>query len=132
MIPFVEKLYRVTAKADDRALAGLSMGGGQTLQIGPTHPDTFHYIGAFSAGGGNQNYDELYKDLFADPKAANKKIKLFYIACGKADALFPGSQKLHETLDQHQIKNSFNPSEEGHVWRNWRDYLADMAPQLFR
>jgi len=132
VIPFVEKLYRVTAKADDRALAGLSMGGGQTLQIGPTHPDTFHYIGAFSAGGGAQNYDELYKDLFADPKAANKKIKLFYIACGKADALFPGSEKLHETLDQHQIKNSFNPSEEGHVWRNWRDYLADMAPQLFR
>jgi enterochelin esterase-like enzyme len=132
VIPFVEKLYRVSAKADDRALAGLSMGGGQTLQIGPTHPDVFHYIGAFSAGGGNQNYDELYKDLFTNPAAANKKIKLFYIACGKTDGLFVGSQKLHETLDQHEIKNKFVPSEEGHVWRNWRDYLADMAPQLFK
>ncbi|HWC99732.1 MAG TPA: alpha/beta hydrolase-fold protein [Candidatus Sulfopaludibacter sp.] len=132
VIPFVEKLYRVSAKADDRALAGLSMGGGQTLQIGPTHPDTFHYIGAFSAGGGTQNFEELYKDLFANPAASNKKIKLFYIACGKTDGLFAGSQKLHETLDQHQIKNKFVPSEEGHVWRNWRDYLADMAPQLFR
>jgi len=132
VIPFVEKLYRVSAKADDRALAGLSMGGGQTLQIGPTHPDIFHYIGAFSAGGGNSNYDELYKDLFANPTAANKKIKLFYIACGKTDSLFAGSQKLHETLDRHEIKNKFVPSEEGHVWRNWRDYLADMAPQLFK
>ncbi|SPE43404.1 putative esterase [Candidatus Sulfopaludibacter sp. SbA3] len=132
VIPFVEELYRVNAKADDRALAGLSMGGGQTLQIGPTHPDTFHYIGAFSAGGGGSNYEELYKDLFANPAAANKKIKLFYIACGKADGLFAGSQTLHETLDKHQIKNTFNPSEEGHVWRNWRDYLADLAPQLFR
>jgi len=132
VIPFVEKLYRVSAKADDRALAGLSMGGGQTLQIGPTHPDIFHYIGAFSAGGGNSNYDELYKDLFANPTAANKKIKLFYIACGKTDSLFAGSQKLHETLDRHEIKNKFVPSEEGHVWRNWRAYLADFAPQLFR
>jgi enterochelin esterase-like enzyme len=130
VIPFVEKLYRVSAKADDRAIAGLSMGGGQTLQIGPTHLDIFHYIGAFSAAGGN--YDELYKDLYANPAAANKKIKLFYIACGKTDSLFAGSQKLHESLDQHQIKNKFVPSEEGHVWRNWRDYLTDLAPQLFR
>src|SRR5581483_934274 len=106
VIPFVEKLYRANAKADDRAIAGLSMGGGQTLQIGPTHPDVFHYIGAFSAGGGNSNYEEMYKDLFAGPKAANKKIKVFYIACGKADSLFAGSQKLHELLDQHQIHNS--------------------------
>jgi enterochelin esterase-like enzyme len=132
VIPFVEKMYRVEAKADARALAGLSMGGGQTLQIGPTHPDVFHYIGAFSAGGGGSNYEELYKDLFANPAAANKKIKVFFIACGKADSLFAGSQKLHETLDSHQIKNTFVASEEGHVWRNWRDYLTELAPQLFR
>jgi enterochelin esterase family protein len=132
VIPYVEKLYRVSAKPDDRAIAGLSMGGGQALQIGTAHLDTFHYIGAFSAGGGRGNPEEAYKDFFADPAAANKKLKLFYIACGKADALFVGSQALSDALDKRQIKHTFAPSEEGHVWRNWRNYLTDFAPQLFR
>lgn len=132
VIPMVEKQYRALTKPDDRAIAGLSMGGGQTLQIGLTHLDMFHYIGAFSAGIRNGNPEEQYKDLFADPAAANKKLKVFYIACGRADALFPASQHLHEALDQHQVRNTFAPSEEGHVWRNWRNYLAEFVPQLFR
>jgi enterochelin esterase-like enzyme len=132
VIPYVEKLYRVSAKPDDRAIAGLSMGGGQALQIGTAHLETFHYIGAFSAGGGRGNPEDMYKDFFADPTAANKKLKLFFIACGKADALFVGSQALSDALDKHQIKHQFAPSEEGHVWRNWRNYLTDFAPQLFR
>src|SRR5271157_633033 len=131
VIPYVEKLYRVSAKADDRAIAGLSMGGGQALRIGMAHLDTFHYIGAFSAAA-RGNPEEAYKDFFADPAAANKKLKVFYIACGKADGLFAGSQALADALEKHQIKHTFVPSEEGHVWRNWRDYLADFAPQLFR
>ena len=133
VIPFVEKQYRVQANADNRALAGLSMGGGQTLQIGLTHLDTFHSLGAFSAGGGTGgNVEEQYKDFFADAAASNKKLKVFYIACGKEDRLFAGSQSLHEALDKHQIRHTFVASEEGHVWRNWRDYLADLAPRLFR
>ena len=132
VIPYVEKLYRASAKPDDRAIAGLSMGGGQALQIGTAHLDTFHYIGAFSAGGGRGNPEDVYKDFFADPAAANKKLKLFYIACGKADALFVGSQALSDALDKRQINHTFAPSEEGHVWRNWRNYLTDFAPQLFR
>lgn len=131
VIPYVEKLYRVSAKADDRAVAGLSMGGGQALRIGMAHLDTFHYIGAFSAAA-RGNPEESFKDFFADPAAANKKLKLFYIACGKADGLFTGSQALADALEKHQIKHTFVPSEEGHVWRNWRDYLADFAPRLFR
>ena len=132
VIPYVEKLYRVSAKPDDRAIAGLSMGGGQALQIGTSHLETFHYIGAFSAGGGRGNPEEMYKDFFSDSAAVNKKLKVFYIACGKADALFAGSQALSDALDKHQIKHQFAPSEEGHVWRNWRNYLASFAPQLFR
>jgi len=131
VIPYVEKLYRVSSKPDDRAIAGLSMGGGQALQIGTSHLDTFHYIGAFSAGG-RGNPEETYKDFLADPAAANKKLKVFYIACGKADALFAGSQALSEALDKRQIKHQFAPSEEGHVWRNWRNYLTAFAPELFR
>jgi enterochelin esterase family protein len=59
-------------------------------------------------------------------------VKLFYIACGKADTLFAGSQALHDVLAKHDIKHTFAPSEEGHVWRNWRNYLAEFTPQLFR
>jgi enterochelin esterase family protein len=130
VIPYVEKLYRVSPKADDRALAGLSMGGGQTLQIGLSHLDTFHYLGAFSAAI-RGNVEDSYKDFLADPAAANNKLKLFYIAVGKADSLFAPAQSFDEALNKHQIKHTFVPSEEGHVWRNWRNYLADFAPQLF-
>ena len=132
VIPFVEKLYRVSARPDHRAIAGLSMGGGQALQVGLGHLDTFHSVGAFSAAGRSQNYEETYKGVFADPAASNKKLKLFYIACGKADRLFAGSQSLHEALDKRQIKHTFVASEEGHVWRNWQNYLVDFTPQLFR
>ena len=135
VMPYVEKLYRISAKPDDRALAGLSMGGGQTLRVGLSHMDLFHSIGAFSAGIGrnpNMNFEEMFKDAFADPAVTNKKLKVFYIACGKADGLFPASQGLSEALDKKEIKHTFVASEEGHVWRNWRTYLADFAPKLFR
>jgi enterochelin esterase family protein len=79
-----------------------------------------------------EGLETQYKDLIADSAASNKKLKFFYIACGKADGLFAGSQALHEMLVKHDIKHTFAPSEEGHVWRNWRNYLADFVPQLFR
>jgi enterochelin esterase family protein len=132
VIPWAEKAYRISGKPDERALAGLSMGGGQALSIGLHHLDLFHTVGAFSAGGRNANFEEQYKDLLADPAATNKKLKLFYIACGKTDSLFASSEAMHGVLDKHQIKHTFVPSEEGHVWRNWRNYLADFAPKLFR
>jgi enterochelin esterase family protein len=132
VIPYAEKAYRISGKPDERAIAGLSMGGGQALNIGLRHLDTFHSVGAFSAGIRNTNFEEQYKDLLADPAAANKKLKVFYIACGKTDSLFAASETLHTTLEKRQIKHSFTPSEEGHVWRNWRAYLSDFVPQLFR
>ncbi len=131
VIPFVEKLYRVNANAENRAIAGLSMGGGQALRIGLNNLDTFHYLGAFSAAA-RGNPEEAFKDFFADPKTDNKKLKVFYIACGKTDTLFAPSQALSDALTKHEIKHEFAPSEEGHVWRNWRNYLTDFAPKLFR
>jgi enterochelin esterase family protein len=131
VVPYVEKQYRVIANPDNRAIAGLSMGGGQALKIGMTHLDTFHYIGAFSAAA-QRNPEETFKDFFADASGDNKKLKVFFIACGKADGLFPASQGLSQALDKHQIKHQFSPSEEGHVWRNWRNYLAEFTPELFR
>lgn len=131
VIPFAEKQYRISAKADDRAIAGLSMGGNQTLEIGLTHLDLFHYIGAFSPVA-PQAAEEDFKAAFADPAAANKKLKLFHIYIGKADTLFQSNVTFDALLTSHQIKHSFIQTEEWHVWRNWRDYLADFAPQIFR
>jgi enterochelin esterase family protein len=132
VIPMVEKFYRISGKPDDRAIAGLSMGGGQALQIGLHHLDQFHSIGAFSAALRAQNVEEQYKDVLTDSAGTNKKLKVFYIACGKADSLFEPAQAFDATLTKHEIHHTFAPSEEGHVWRNWRTYLADFTPQLFR
>jgi enterochelin esterase family protein len=130
VIPFAEKTYRISSKADDRAIAGLSMGGNQTLQVGLTHLDTFHYIGAFSPVV--MNPEQVFRDALADPVGTNQKLKLFFIYIGKLDTLFASNQALNQVLDQHQIKHTFVETEEWHVWRNWRDYLADFAPRLFR
>lgn len=132
VMPMVEKSYRISGKPDQRAIAGLSMGGGQALQVGLHHLDKFHAIGAFSAALRAQNVEEQYKDVLNDAEGTNKKLKVFYIACGKADSLFAPAQSFDEILTKHDIRHSFVPSEEGHVWRNWRNYLADFAPLLFR
>ena len=132
VIPFAEKMYRISARADDRAIAGLSMGGNQTLETGLTHLDTFHYIGAFSPVVFNQSVEQDFKEALGDVAATNKKLKLFYIYCGKTDTLFDSIQSFHQLLDQRSIHHQFIQTEEWHVWRNWRDYLADFAPRLFR
>jgi enterochelin esterase family protein len=132
VMPYAEKLYRISAKPADRAIAGLSMGGGQALNVGLHHLDIFHSIGAFSAALRTQTMDEQYKEILADPAGTNKRLRVFYIACGKTDSLFEPAQAFHETLTKKEIRHTFAPSEEGHVWRNWRNYLADFAPQLFR
>jgi enterochelin esterase-like enzyme len=103
VIPFAEKSYRIAANADQRAIAGLSMGGNQTLQIGLNHLDTFHSIGAFSPVVFNQTFETDHKALFADTSAANKKLKLFRTYCGSEDTLFKSNQDLHALLDQKGI-----------------------------
>jgi enterochelin esterase family protein len=130
VVPFAEKMYRISAKADDRAIAGLSMGGNQTLQVGLTHLDLFHYIGAFSPVVINP--EQAFKDALADPAGTNKRLRLFYIYIGRLDTLYASNQNLDKLLNDRKVKHVFVETEEWHVWRNWRDYLADFAPRLFR
>ncbi len=132
VIPFAEKNYRISPRPDDRAIAGLSMGGNQTLQVGLTHLDLFRYIGAFSPVIMNASVEQDYKAALDNPAETNKKLKLFYIYIGKTDTLFASNQSFHDLLEKQQIKHTFTVTEEWHVWRNWRDYLADFAPRLFR
>lgn len=131
LMPYVEKNYRTIPTADNRAIGGLSMGGGQTVAIGFSHPDLFHSIVVMSAGA--QNADQTYPDFFKDPTATNKKIKLLWMGIGKDDSLVGASAKaLDATLTAKQIAHTFVVGEGRHEWVVWRYHLRDVAPLLFR
>jgi enterochelin esterase-like enzyme len=130
VIPYVEKTFRTLAGPDNRALGGLSMGGGQTIQVGFTHPDTFHYLVIMSAGA--QNAETTYADFFK-PDVANKKLKLLWIGIGKDDALTgAGAKALDEALSKANIKHTYQVGEGRHEWVVWRHHLHDVAPLLFK
>lgn len=129
VIPLVEKNYRTDGR---RAIAGLSMGGAQSLNVGLSNLDKFSAIGVFSAGGGGEDFEKRYAQVLADSDATNRKLRLFWIGCGEKDGLFPGAQALSASLKKHNIKHVFRPSEGAHTWPNWRLYLSEMLPLLFR
>ena len=129
IMPYIEKNYRVKANKDNRAIAGLSMGGGHTIAATNANPGTFGYIGVFSAGA--RNVDEAVSKQFAALKTGG--VKLYYVGCGVKDQLaYSGSKTLVEILKEHEFNYKFNETPGGHSWFNWRIYLADLAPQLFR
>jgi enterochelin esterase-like enzyme len=132
IIPAVEKSFRVSAKADDRAIAGLSMGGGQTVSIGFTHLDTFHNIGIFSAGASGNDPVKQFPDLLSDPAATNKKMKVIWICAGDKDFALAGAQNLDKMLTEHSIKHSFSTTPGVHEWKVWRYSLDRFATLLFR
>jgi enterochelin esterase family protein len=134
VIPYVEKNYRVVADGEHRAVAGLSMGGGQTLRVVTTHPDQFAYVGVWSAGIG-QNAEEFEKRneaFFKGAEKVNKAVRLFSISVGDKDFALAGSKSLAELLKKHDIKHELHVSGGGHTWINWRHYLNDFAPKLFQ
>jgi enterochelin esterase family protein len=135
VVPFVEKNYRVQAGRENRAIAGLSMGGGQTLRVVTTHPDEFAYVGVWSAGlfGGNaEDWEKHNADFLASADTVNHAVKLFSISVGDKDFALAGSKSLGELLDKHGIKHELHISGGGHTWINWRHYLSEFAPRLFQ
>lgn len=140
IIPTVEKRYRVLTDRDKRAIAGLSMGGAETLRVAPSNLDKFAYIGVFSMGlqegehaGVNPDFEARNASFFASPDQTNQVLKLFWIACGNNDHLIgDGARKLSETLKRHGIRHEFHETEGGHTWINWRQYLRDFLPLLFQ
>ena len=132
VIPHVEKNFRVLADREHRAIAGLSMGGGQTLQVITANPDQFAYVGVWSAGiGQNAGEWESTNAAFLNNPKINSWIKLFSISVGEKDFTLNGSKSLQEALNKHGIKNQIHISGGGHTWINWRHYLNDLAPKLF-
>jgi enterochelin esterase-like enzyme len=126
IMPLVERTYRVIPDRDHRAIAGLSMGGGQSFSIGLAHLDLFGYVGVFS--GAVRNGQDAAKMNAAD---LNRKLRVFWIGCGKADSLFAANQNLDNALKTGGIQHIFRISEGGHTWTNWRLYLYEFAPLLF-
>lgn len=136
VIKFIESTYRVKADKAHRAIAGLSMGGFHSLYISINNPDTFDYIGLFSAAvdqqqnGGLQtiyeNRDQKIDKLFS------KNPKLFWIGIGKTDFLYANNTALRGVLDSKKYKYTYLETEGGHIWRNWRIYLSEFVPLLFK
>jgi enterochelin esterase family protein len=124
IVPFIEKNYRVIAKPEARAIAGLSMGGGHTITASNMYPEMFDYICPLSAAGSST----------AAQIATLKKagVKLYFLACGDQDFLFEGSKTLDKTLTEQGLDHIFYVSDGGHVWANWRLYLNTFAPMLFK
>jgi len=136
VMPFVEKNYRVLANRDHRAIAGLSMGGAQTLRIFPSNLDKFAYAGVFSMGIGRPSaapFEQNNPAFLEDAEKTNKQLKVFWIAVGEKDTLIGRSAAdLDQMLTAKGIKHEFHVSEGGHTWINWRHYLYDYAQLLFR
>ena len=138
VIPYIEKHFRVIANSDNRAIAGLSMGCLQTQLTAITNPEMFKYIGCFSVGiHYDNNLEKITNEILVPAYDKNletlrKNYKLFYIACGTEDFCFVGVQNLLKKLDENKFKYIYNESEGGHTWANWRDYLSEFAPMLFK
>lgn len=139
IIPFVAKNYRTIENRESRAIAGLSAGGGTTLNVGLNSLDSFAWVAEFSSGifGGNAgagefDMEKMVPGFYQDPAAINKKLKLFYMSVGTEDPRLPFQKKALAEFQSHQIKVSFTTFPGAHEWKVWRHSLADVAPKLFR
>ena len=134
VVNYIESNYRVYKDKKHRAIAGLSMGGYHSLHISRYYPDMFNYVGLFSAAINPrnntspvyQNFEETLDIQFA------KKPALYWIAIGKTDFLYQDNVRFRQLLDSKGHPYVYYENEDGHIWRNWRIYLTEFAPQLFK
>jgi enterochelin esterase-like enzyme len=131
VIPLVESSYRTAPGPRNRAIAGLSMGGGQALHIGLSHLDSFSSIAVFSSGQ-PRDFQSTFQSQLANPALTNRKLQLFFIAIGRQDQGLDSNRTLRATLKQHGIRFIEHETEGGHFYPVWREYLAHLAPLLFR
>ena len=139
ILPYIEAHYRTLPGRENRAIAGLSMGGGISIAIGLKRLDAFASVGEFSTGmfGGVNGYppfdlEKIAPGFLHDPAATNKKLKLLYFSCGADDPRFPFQTKVVDEWRSRKIALTFQRYPGVHEWRVWRNSLADMATRLFR
>jgi uncharacterized protein (TIGR03067 family) len=127
IIPYVESHYPVLADREHRAIAGLSMGGGQALTIGLRHLDVFGYVGGFSSAlFGNTSA------MVSDPAAASKQLRLLWVSCGDEDRLMEASINFHTALEQKNVPHLWHVDSGAHTWPVWKNDLYLLAQRLFR
>jgi enterochelin esterase family protein len=143
IMPLIEKRYRVHTDRANRALAGLSMGGGHTLNIGIPHLDKFAYLGVFSSGvfgivprpgapaPQGPPFEERHRAILDDPKL-KEGLKLFWFATGRDDFLVETTRATVEMLRRHKFDVIYDETGGAHTWDKWREYLREFAPRLFR
>ena len=132
LIPFIDANFRTISDREHRALAGLSMGGGEAFRIALNHPDLFAYLGAFSPALAVTDTKRDYDGALADPAKVNKQFKLIWIGIGRQDFLNQPVAQTHEELQKAGINHVWVETEGSHSWTVWRKYLAEFAPRLFQ
>jgi enterochelin esterase family protein len=142
IIPYIDAHYRTAPDRNSRAIAGLSMGGGQALRFGLRNPDKFAWVIGFSPAIFLADSEQALFDKFvADPEKSNAQLKLLMFFCGTKDHLIANSDRFHAFLDSHHIQHTFQRTDyeskwpgrrDDHTWPIWRMNLRDVAPLLFR
>ncbi len=135
IVKFIDKNYRTIKSKSGRAIAGLSMGGFHSLHISKQYPDMFNYIGLFSAAimPNKEVSSPIYENMEGKLKVQfDKNPILYWIAIGKTDFLYKANEEYRKLLDEKGYKYTYYESDEGHIWKNWRIYLTEFVPMLFR
>jgi enterochelin esterase family protein len=127
IVTYIDNNYRTLADKQHRAICGLSMGGGHSYSISLLYPDMFDYVGLFSAHVPLRDAD--YPGL---QKQFKNKPALYWIAIGKSDFLYDNNKVYREYLDKQGYPYEYVETEDGHIWRNWRNYLTVFAQRLFK
>jgi len=126
IIPYVESHYSVKTDRESRAIAGLSMGGGQALRIGLKNLDQFAWVGGFSSALFGK------AELVKDGPDATKKLRLLWVSCGDTDKLLKGSEAFHASLEKLQVPHIWHIDSGGHTWPVWKNDLYLISQMLFR
>jgi enterochelin esterase family protein len=129
VVPLIERDYRADPRPLKRAIVGLSMGGGQSLEIGLTHPELFGWVGAFSAAAPQKDFETTFAGLVRDP---GSRLRLLWIGVGKEDSLLKRNEAFHEWLAQKGVVHTWVVSDGGHEWPVWRAYLPQFLELIFR
>jgi enterochelin esterase family protein len=135
IIPLVEKNYRSLPGRDNRAIAGLSMGGGQAFTIGLDHLDQFAWVGEFSSGllsDADFRIEKYMPGLVENAPAVNQKLKLLFLSCGSEDQRYQGQLDLRDSLARYNIRHEWYTTPGTHEWKVWRHSLQAFLPRLFQ
>lgn len=131
VMPWMESEYRLKAGAANRAIVGLSMGGGHSLREGLDNLDKFSHIGVFSSGKPS-DFETRHAKVLADAKGTNARLKLFWIGIGTGDGALERARALHTALEKAGVQHEYVETAGGHFYPVWRRYLSTVAPKLFR